>query len=148
MNGQRFYRLQCPDCGAALSGHLKFSKVEEWLGAGNDLGTWDEEKYFAIIRRRFEAVAEIKRAFGWDAYGFWERYDKYLLSDEWQARRRRILDRDNHRCQQSGCGQQADHVHHLTYERVGEEWDSDLTSICLPCHRRLHPDRTFNGMAR
>lgn len=142
-NGHRYYRLQCPDCGAALSGHLKFATVNAWIANGSMLGTWNEEKYTAIIRQRFAAAAEIKRNFGLDAFGFWERYDRYLLSDEWQVRRRRILVRDHHMCQQPGCTREADHVHHLTYERVGEEWDTDLTSVCFPCHRQLHPDRAF-----
>jgi 5-methylcytosine-specific restriction endonuclease McrA len=143
-NGQRFYRLQCPDCGAALSGHLKFAVVDAWLAAGKKLGTWDEEKYTDIIRRRFAASAEIRSEFGWDAYGFWQRYDKYLHSDEWRARRERALNRDSHKCQQPGCRREADHVHHLNYDRVGEELDTDLTSVCFPCHQKLHPDRPLS----
>ena len=29
-------------------------------------------------------------------------------------------------------------VHHLTYERVGEELDSDLAVVCSPCHNLIH----------
>ena len=33
------------------------------------------------------------------------------------------------------------HVHHLTYERLGEEWDEDLQLLCAPCHNLEHfPD--------
>lgn len=33
------------------------------------------------------------------------------------------------------------HLHHLTYERIGEEQDEDLMLVCSPCHNAIHyPD--------
>jgi hypothetical protein len=29
-------------------------------------------------------------------------------------------------------------VHHLTYERLGEERDEDLLVVCCPCHASIH----------
>jgi hypothetical protein len=40
-------------------------------------------------------------------------------------------------------------VHHLTYERVGLERDSDLAVLCVMCHRGEHlenPDQTSLGI--
>ncbi len=85
---------------------------------------------------------EIKRDLGWDYGGFWRRYDAYLLSDEWRMRRRQIFERDSYRCKK--CGEApAAQVHHETYARVGNELDEDLISVCIPCHRKLHPNRKF-----
>ena len=30
------------------------------------------------------------------------------------------------------------HVHHLTYDRVGQEADSDLLVLCFQCHQKAH----------
>ncbi|MGH2369964.1 MAG: hypothetical protein ACRDI2_17430 [Chloroflexota bacterium] len=29
-------------------------------------------------------------------------------------------------------------VHHLTYERLGDELPEDLAALCAPCHRGAH----------
>lgn len=39
------------------------------------------------------------------------------------------------RCQR----RKAIHMHHLTYERAGNERPEDLQHICLCCHIKLHP---------
>ena len=33
------------------------------------------------------------------------------------------------------------HLHHLTYERAGDELLTDVEAICLPCHRLEHPGK-------
>src|SRR5690242_5089789 len=30
------------------------------------------------------------------------------------------------------------HLHHLTYVRMGYEFDSDLAALCEPCHNNVH----------
>jgi hypothetical protein len=30
------------------------------------------------------------------------------------------------------------HVHHIDYDRIGDERFSDLMVVCVPCHRKLH----------
>ena len=32
-------------------------------------------------------------------------------------------------------------VHHLTYERLGEELDSDLQALCKPCHNLAEAEK-------
>jgi hypothetical protein len=49
------------------------------------------------------------------------------------------LAKAEHRCQ--GCGKQGDNsldVHHLTYERMGDELDEDLAVMCRTCHEAEH----------
>ena len=65
-----------------------------------------------------------------------EDYSKYLASPHWKERRGLRLELDGNRCQD--CGESATEVHHLTYERIGEEELGDLLSLCRVCHRMRH----------
>jgi hypothetical protein len=138
-NGAPYYRRQCPDCGAALSSHLKFAEVDVYRREG-EMIDWDESLYQKWLDRRFECSAEIKEKFGWESGGWWKRYNAYLLSDEWRELRRRVMTRDRFMCRK--CEERpAQQVHHLHYERTGHEEESDLISVCLSCHACLHPGR-------
>lgn len=64
-------------------------------------------------------------------------YQLYLASPAWAATRAQRLDIDGHRCQ--GCtATDSLHVHHLTYERFGNEWMTDLVTVCQQCHDLIH----------
>jgi hypothetical protein len=64
-------------------------------------------------------------------------YEKYLQTDEWLDRRRRVLVRAGNVCE--GCRQApATQVHHLTYKHVGNEFLWELVAICRACHERYH----------
>lgn len=63
----------------------------------------------------------------------YERYADYLLSVHWVEMRRRML--AGRRC---GCGARATQLHHLTYERLGDELPTDLEPLCERCHRGRH----------
>ncbi len=66
-------------------------------------------------------------------------YEQYCASKEWVAIRTRILDRDNCTC--LDCNGHAVTVHHLSYSAsvmAGED-DSQLISLCVPCHWKRHP---------
>ena len=64
-------------------------------------------------------------------------YQAYLNSNEWQETRQRIFKRDNFRCVK--CGESKNlHVHHITYENLGEEKDADLVTLCDKCHKSTH----------
>ena len=67
-----------------------------------------------------------------------EAYRRYLRSDAWAGRRERALRRAGGRCGRCGAGVPTE-VHHLTYERLGDERDDDLLALCAPCHRGAHP---------
>ncbi len=72
---------------------------------------------------------------------WWRWYDGYLHSDEWRAKRRRVLRRAGGICERCGRAKAA-HVHHLTYARVGRERIEDLVGLCWPCHQAQHAKPT------
>lgn len=58
------------------------------------------------------------------------------LPPDWERRRRRILRRDNHRCQLNypGCTGHANEVDHIT---AGDDHhDANLQAACSACHSR------------
>jgi 5-methylcytosine-specific restriction endonuclease McrA len=66
-----------------------------------------------------------------------EDYAKYRKSYHWKIVRDRVLARCNGICE--GChGRTAANVHHLTYERLGNEDMGDLLALCRQCHESFH----------
>lgn len=66
-------------------------------------------------------------------------HSKYLASPEWEAKRRRVLERDKSLCQAGlwGCDGTAQQVHHLTYRHWRNEPLFDLISVCRSCHEEI-----------
>jgi len=75
-----------------------------------------------------------------------EAYRAYLKSDKWKAKRQAVFKHYGKRCY--ACRKQAKvlHVHHLTYERLGNEAMGDLIPLCVPCHKSL--TRTYKRNRR
>ena len=72
-------------------------------------------------------------------------YHRYLQSPQWQRKRQLVLKRANGICE--GCGlNKATQVHHLTYERIGDEMLFDLVAVCDQCHDEVH-DSEARGAA-
>jgi hypothetical protein len=79
----------------------------------------------------------------------WE-YDKFLEGPHWQELRKQKLEEQRSRlgyncCEKCGERQPvpptretALHLHHLTYERLGEERLEDVLVICPHCHKKEH----------
>ena len=64
-------------------------------------------------------------------------YHDYLRSDEWKVKREEAIKRADRRCQI--CFSPNDlNVHHRTYDRVGNERNSDLIVLCKECHAKFH----------
>lgn len=63
-------------------------------------------------------------------------YEKYVKADCWQLRRDMFIRRFE-LCELCGHNKSSQ-VHHLTYERLGCELDSDLVATCDGCHRAMH----------
>lgn len=64
-------------------------------------------------------------------------YNAHLNSDKWKAIAEQTQKRDGYRCRD--CGTQAHlHVHHLTYDRFGNELLQDLKTLCKECHAKEH----------
>jgi len=64
-------------------------------------------------------------------------YADYLQSTEWRVRRADALEAAGFRCQRCGHMYGLD-VHHVTYERLGNERPEDLVVLCRVCHAELH----------
>ncbi len=65
-------------------------------------------------------------------------YKDYLLSPEWQAKRKEALRLAGYRCQVCYAGDVTLDVHHRTYKRLGHELITDLIVLCRPCHDIFH----------
>lgn len=109
--------------------------------------------HYQNIRRSQLAVCpecEAKRKQRWAEYDLEEQaktaeiqrlktipYKEYLQSEHWKETRRQALKRAGFKCQLCNQGGMLD-VHHRTYERRGEEKNSDLIVLCRPCHAKFH----------
>lgn len=135
-NGQR-KALQCTICGSMLS--VKFSPAHRQTHI-TQLPDFDLEllKQWGDWRRFLISIAfYVKNEWyvRWKE-NWWEKYQDYLDSDAWKTRRQHVLARANNRCEQ--CGASAEVVHHLSYDRVGNEPLTDLMALCSLCHHQAH----------
>ncbi len=64
-------------------------------------------------------------------------YQAYLDSNKWKALRLRIIKDRGHKCQDCGSTKHLQ-VHHLTYDRIFKERDTDLRVVCQDCHNAIH----------
>lgn len=100
--------------------------------------SYEAEKRRAENQARWESKQEEYRRQRERQDAEWrESYDDYLQSSAWREIRTRVLRRAQGTCE--GClHRPATQVHHLTYERAGNEMCFDLVAICVNCHSRLH----------
>jgi len=61
-------------------------------------------------------------------------YMSYLRSPEWAERRRAAIARAGGRCQRCPITFGLE-VHHLNYDRLGNELPDDLLVVCSDCHQ-------------
>jgi 5-methylcytosine-specific restriction endonuclease McrA len=74
-------------------------------------------------------------------------YKAVIISKRWRALRKRLLPKDN-RCAHCGkCGYDLQ-LHHKTYERLGQELDSDVEFLCPICHGKADSKREKEGQLR
>ena len=65
-------------------------------------------------------------------------YDTYMKSDMWYRKREQFLENKKDRCCEV-CGKEnANQVHHRTYQRLRLEKMSDLLLLCRECHEKFH----------
>ena len=67
-----------------------------------------------------------------------EKYQKYLESPDWNARRKWWLRRADWRCQFCNDNSQPLHCHHRTYSRIYQEDPDDVIVLCQTCHDWHH----------
>lgn len=65
-----------------------------------------------------------------------EKYNKYLCSKEWWAKKDAVTKRAGGYCEK--CHKPGRHVHHLTYIRKYHELLEDLILLCVDCHNETH----------
>jgi 5-methylcytosine-specific restriction endonuclease McrA len=64
-------------------------------------------------------------------------YAEYLTTDHWQRQRKRALEEADGKCKVCNSGGEL-HVHHRTYENLGNERTTDLVVLCKRCHSLFH----------
>lgn len=141
--GNWMYTYQCTRCGQIDRSRTGFGA---WIPKPatvelESLPIWNDDLSVAAINAARGAAAAVRAE---RDLQFREQYECYMNSDQWHALRRKVLKRDNYLCQ--GCLEAAaEHVHHLTYERLGNELLCDLVSLCRDCHQLCHPHRDLKG---
>lgn len=70
---------------------------------------------------------------------------EYLTSPEWRAKSKGILERDPI-CKICDKNVSND-VHHLTYERLTMELETDLIGVCRKCHNRVHRHKKLSSIS-
>lgn len=99
---------------------------------------WKHTESFTLVR--FEYGLNVKeaqdaiRAFLPKSYAT---HEEYLRSPEWAERRQTVLKKWNRRC--AFCsGTVLVDVHHNSYDRIGNEDEADLVTLCRACHKKFH----------
>jgi ribosomal protein S14 len=138
-NGVRHYRMQCRRCGNGTPVRKSDYEPQQLESADE----WDDEIGKEWGHKRFAGQTELLQAIRDDESSqWWQKYNEYLESDEWRAKRKRVLMRDMWLCQ-ACLRRKATQVHHRTYEHVFNEPLFDLVSVCQTCHDEL--TRTSRG---
>ena len=63
-------------------------------------------------------------------------YPQYLVTFHWRKIRKDIIEKHKV-CQKCGSKEKL-HVHHFTYDNIGNEKEEDLILVCEDCHKKLH----------
>jgi hypothetical protein len=63
----------------------------------------------------------------------------YLQTQQWRCRRAEVIQRQKFKCWRCGIEKRLS-VHHLSYDRLGDEEPSDLVALCRSCHTAVHQD--------
>jgi|SRR5580704_15102229 5-methylcytosine-specific restriction endonuclease McrA len=64
-------------------------------------------------------------------------YAKYLKSNWWKTKRKQVLKAVGRKCQRCGATRGLQ-VHHLHYNTLWREKNTDLEVLCAACHRHEH----------
>ena len=128
----------CKFCGHKKQGGLKSSKNKDKLPNGDKLLAKYEElkkETYDLYWKKREAYSNKVREIRLNERR--KNYNEYIKSAEWLNFRQLVLERDKNMCQ--GClKSEAEEVHHLTYDNLGNELLFELISVCKPCHDRIH----------
>jgi hypothetical protein len=72
------------------------------------------------------------------------KYKVYILSKKWRARCALFYKMHGKFC--VACGETRNiHLHHMSYQHMGNELDGELAPLCRDCHKEYHE---LNGVQR
>ncbi len=72
-------------------------------------------------------------------------YSEYIKTDHWKKLAEETKRLAGYRCQV--CNSDGElHAHHRTYERKGDELQSDLVCLCKGCHSLYHDKETLPAL--
>lgn len=144
-NGVVEYRNQCARCGSIVKvirhADVGSEMIAQGIRPGSTLPAWDESLRESWWQQRAERAQQqySDQCKASDAE-WWERYETHMKSSKWRATAAKVMKRAGGICE--GCGIASPrHVHHLTYERFGDEMLFDLVALCPDCHQKLHPGK-------
>ncbi len=124
------YRMQCQGCGKKGNAIAKAKLTDEQMYQAEEPDDSLRDEYW---KRRNEQYAIESRE---KSRKWWRDYQAYLLSPQWQDKRKRVFERDDWVCQ-SCLEQPATQVHHTTYAHRFNEPLFELQSICDKCHEQI-----------
>jgi hypothetical protein len=131
------FRPQCLACGELVGQVIAKTKLPPNVPPVNK-GLWEAYR----IRRKNERDEIIQRHIRKQKNSSTEwraKYNAYLNSPDWRAKRAAVLKRAGGICE--GCGSRpATQAHHRTYSHVFEEFLFELVALCDECHDRIHQD--------
>ena len=139
--GSKLFYLQCQNCGRATRlskdkvanpNSLQIEPVNQKL-----IEAWSKKitDFYARFHEQKQIEWQTQKQQEREEWFKW--YNAYLGTNAWRIKREAVLERDNYTCQ--GClKNKATQVHHLTYDRAGQEMLFDLISVCTQCHNLIH----------
>jgi 5-methylcytosine-specific restriction endonuclease McrA len=77
-----------------------------------------------------------------------KKYEKHIKSQKWRNIRDSMFKLRGKKCESCGESSYALEVHHLTYERMGNESPKDLMVLCKECHKKEDNKRKHNSFVK
>lgn len=134
-------RKWCPTCGHIFKNTRKIRETDTNLVMiDSNLSQRWRKKAITTQKQllsKFNQQQQYKPKFSKPITDFYKKLQTRLRRPSWKKLRQTILERDKYLCQRCKKTKARD-VHHLTYDRLGHELQSDLMSVCRPCHRKIH----------
>lgn len=133
-------RRQCLDCGSTIGERIA-KAVAYAENDGEEPELFDEQaliQYRAQINQYWINQREIRQQmFEQEQEERRRLYREYLDSPRWSRKRERVLKRCRYICE--GCMKwPATHIHHLSYDNIGDELLYQLVGLCRNCHEKAH----------
>lgn len=130
--------VQCdyPGCGWNVTGYRENKNPLDVYFKAHELWMWQALRIDGVYRQYCPRC--YFRRINCTAYT-----EQYLNSTHWKIKRHQAIQRAGGECE--NCGASYDLVvHHLTYERLGQEEDDDLEVLCRECHRMVHEQEVID----